>query len=383
MFDFLKDKTASLMLRLAAERRAVTADELSAVDMRALFDLCREHELDGVVASHILADGIAELPDFWRESYERERVRLEFLRRKSSEVCTAMRRAGIPMVILKNGGIMADIVADAAACPMEDIDSLVRREDFLRAHEILIDNGFVFKFRSEFEREILAEAFADGSTEYYINMPGGEKMWFELSWRAVAGRWIRPDKEPDTDELFERMYFADGGDVGILSPEDNLLQVSVHTAKHSYVRSPGLRLHLDVDRIVSNKAIDWDVFLDRVRKTGVKTSSYYSLMIPKRLFGTDVPERVLAELKPGKIKAARIERLLARAGLLHPRGRKFSKPAFLRFQTSLYDSPKDALRVIYPSYSWYKERYGIRCALALPYYVALRVLDLVGIRKKK
>lgn len=383
MFDFLSDKTASLMIRLSAENREVSREELASADMRALYELCLEHELHGVVASHILNDGIAALPDYWLRAYEKDQDRLEFLRTKSAEICSIMRENGIPMVILKNGGIMTDIVSDAAACPMEDIDSLVRKEDFFKAHDILVKNGFIFKFRSDFEKEILAEAFADGSTEYYIVMPDGEKMWFELSWRAVAGRWIRPDKEPPTDELFSRSYFSEGTDVGILNAEDNLLQVCIHTAKHSYVRSPGLRLHLDVDRIVSNKQIDWDIFIERVKKTRVKTSTYYSLLIPKVLFGTNIPNNVLERLKPRKCKAKRIEKLLKKAGLLHPVGRKFSKFEFLRFQTSLYDSVGDMIRVIYPSYSWYKQRYGIKCALALPYYIALRALDLVGIRKKK
>ena len=383
MFDFLSDKTISLMLRLSAENRSVSKEDLASVDMRKLYDICFEHELHGVVASHIIEDDLATLPDYWRSSYEKERERLEFLKRKSHEMCSAMREAGITMVILKNGGIMTDIVPDAAACPMEDIDSLVKKNDFFKAHDILISNGFIFKFRSEFEREILDEAYRDGSSEYYIIMPDGEKMWFELSWRAVAGRWIRPDKEPLTDELVARSYFSEGTDVGILSPEDNLLQVCIHTAKHSYVRSPGLRLHLDVDRIVSNKEIDWAAFVKRVKETRVKTSVYYSLMIPKQLFGTDVPSGVLEALKPSPRRARIIEKLLSGAGLLHPNERKFSKLEFLRFQVSLYDAPKDALRVIYPSYAWYKERYGMKCPLQLPYYVVLRVLDLVGIRKKK
>ena len=46
----------------------------------------------------------------------------------------------------------------------------------------------------------------------------------------------------------------------ILSPEDNLLQVALHTAKHSYVRAPGFRLHSDVDRIVCFQEINWNIF---------------------------------------------------------------------------------------------------------------------------
>lgn len=384
MFKILEEKYASLMIKLSSERReSVSKIDFEEIDLKKLFYLSCQHELDGVIASHILKDKIIELPTFWKEKYKKEQARLTFLKNKSSEICSLMKENGISMIILKNGGIMADIEEDPAACPMEDIDSLVKKGDFLKAHEVLINNGFEFKFRSEFEKEILQEAFKDGSTEYYIPMPDGEKMWFELSWRAIAGRWIRPDKEPNTDEFFSNCYCAKDSDVGILGVEDNLLQVCVHTAKHSYVRAPGLRLHLDVERIVSNKTIDWELFLDKVKKAHVKTSTYYSLLIPKTIFNTDVPEFVLDELRPKKSKAKKIEKLLSNAGLLYPKQKKFTKIQFLKFQSSLYDSKKDAYRVLYPSFSWYKERFGVKCRILVPIYMIKRGLDLLGIRKKK
>ena len=51
---------------------------------------------------------------------------------------------------------------------------------------------------------------------------------------------------------------VNGSNVRILAPEDNLLQVALHTAKHSYVRAPGFRLHSDVDRVVRFQSIDWN-----------------------------------------------------------------------------------------------------------------------------
>ena len=102
MFDFLSDKTASLMIRLSAENREVSREELASADMRALYELCLEHELHGVVASHILNDGIAALPDYWLRAYEKEQERLEFLKKKShsslfsslSSVSTSEKTAG-------------------------------------------------------------------------------------------------------------------------------------------------------------------------------------------------------------------------------------------------------------------------------------------------
>lgn len=386
MFEQLNHPQVKLMLDLSKEKLCDIdhiKQRLAQADLSSFFTLCREHELDGVVASHILANELVQLPEDWIQAYENHKTHLGYLKEKAADICRIMIENGIPMVVLKNGGIMSDMVADPAACPMEDIDSLVRKSDFKRAHQILMDNGFEFKFRSEYERENLEAAFRDGSTEYLIRTPTGEDMWFELAWRAVSGRWIRRDLEPDTDALMAACYYAPGTRVGILSPEDNLLQVCVHTAKHSYVRAPGLRLHLDVERIVAHKRIDWQLFLKKVTAAHVKTSTYYSLYLAQRLFGTLIPENVLTALKPNNRKNRRLLKLISQAGLLHPKQRKFSKLQFLIFQTSLYDSMVDAWFVLCPPNGGLKEIYGYKSFLLTPYYLMLRALDLVGIRKKK
>lgn len=386
MFEELNHPDVRLMLDLSRENLANPEDlqsRLEGTEPGTFFAICREHELDGVVASHILEAQLMELPSEWRAAYEAEKKHLSILRDKATDICRIMAEHGIRMVVLKNGGIMCDMVADAAACPMEDIDSLVRKKDFLAAHELLLQCGLTFQFRSAFEKEELEAAYRDGSTEYYVETPSGNKMWFELAWRAVAGRWIRQDLEPDADGLVERAYCAEGTEVGILSPEDNLLQVCVHTAKHSYVRAPGLRLHLDVERIVAHKPIDWDLFLQRVKAAHVKTSTYFSLYFAKRLFDTPIPDEVLKALEPPRRKKEKVLSLLGKAGLLHPKQKKFSKLQFLRFQTSLYDSVADMWYVLYPKNGRLHEIYGYKCPLKTPFYILVRALDLVGIRIRK
>lgn len=385
LFDFMKDETYRLMLDMARETQddgsiADICNRFRSADKEQLFRVCEEHEFVGVVGYFAITHGL-ELSDTWKQAYDREKKRLDFLKSKSREICTIMKNAGIPMVILKNGGIMQDIMPEAIQCPMEDIDSLIRKSDFYRAHDILIQNGFTFKFRSEYEAEKLDEAYRDGSTEYFIMTPDGEKMWFELAWRAVAGRWIRPDLEPDTDMFIENAHCAQGTDVYVLSPEDNLLQVCIHTAKHSYIRAPGLRLHMDVDRIVAHTEIDWALFLKKVKQTHVCRSTYLSLYIPHVLFQTNIPEWVLNELRSDH--ADELLRMLGNAGLPHPAERKFSKMQFLRFQTGLYDSCGDMWHTLYPGIEWIKERYGCTKPIQVILAIFIRALDLIGIRKKK
>lgn len=159
LFDFMNDEYYKLMLNMVKENH--TAEEVEDICLRfgkidcdKFFDVCFEHELHGVVGYYALRHGL-ELSTKWQQAYEKEKRRLDFLKNKSREICAIMDKAGIPMVILKNGGIMQDIMPEAIQCPMEDIDSLIHKSDFYKAHEILIQNGFTFKFRSEYEAEKL------------------------------------------------------------------------------------------------------------------------------------------------------------------------------------------------------------------------------------
>ena len=385
LFAFLNDPNYRLMLDMAREKRSEEdniniCERFTQIDAEQFYEICHEHELDGVVGFCAISLGLT-LPDAWQKEYLRQKKRQEFLMNKAIEVCKIMDDNGIPMAVLKNGGIMIGMVHEAVKCPMEDVDSLVRKSDFYKAHEILIENGFQFKFRSEYEFEKLDEAYRDGSTEYFIEMPDGEKIWFELAWRAVAGRWIRPDLEPDTDGIMERSFTPEGTKVHVLSPEDNLLQVCIHTAKHSYVRAPGLRLHMDVDRIVAHNEIDWKMFIQRVKETHVCTSTYLSLLIPSVILRTEIPQWVLEELKPAK--AEMLLNMLGDAGLPHPKQRKFNKIQFLRFQTALYDHSSDMWHTLYPNKEWIRERYNCTTNVQVCKATIARGLNLLGIRKRK
>jgi hypothetical protein len=355
---------------------------LNLIDIDQFYDVCQRHEVTSIVYKPLSLFYKNPLPSFWEEEYLRVKYQISFMLERTRFIGTKLAESGIPIVILKNGGIALQLMDDAALCPMGDIDSLVRKEDFRKAHDVILENGFKFKFRSEFEDENIENAFFDGGTEYSFENENGEKMWLELSHRAISGRWIRLDKEPKTELLIKNSQFIPDTNLRVLSPEDNLLQVSIHTAKHSYVREPGFRLHLDVDRIVSRLNIDWHLFIQKVNETGCKTAVYFSLFLSKALFDTQIPDNVLEALKPEISKGKRILRMIENAGIMEPADDKFNRVEFIRFQLSLYDSQKDAFRVILPSIEWLKEKYSFKSSLLVPFYLGLRIIDLAGIRKK-
>jgi hypothetical protein len=390
MFSEIKnDKYYSLMVLLATEQLSnkdldIAKVQLNDLDIIKFYEIALEHDMESIIYPNLKLLNYKIIPQFWHDKYNSTKSRIAFMIDKLKEVAQRFEDKAIPIIALKNGGIAMEILDDYGKSPMGDIDTLVNKKDFLVAHKMLIEMGFKFEFRSEFEFEDIEKAFQDGGTEYYFKgKENEEELWFEMSWRPIAGRWIRLDKEPKSEQLFEKSSYIKNTKVRILSPEDNLLQVSIHTAKHSYVRDPGFRLHLDVERIVKYYQIDWKIFMNKVDEVGTKTAIYYSLHIAKELFNTPIPNKVLDKLRPFFIKKWIIDKLLKRAKLLHPLEEKFTKIEFVIFQIMLYDQMWDIFRVIYPSSYWMKKKYGFKSTFLMPYFIVLRVLDLIGFRKSK
>ncbi len=346
---------------------------------REAFVLARTNQVDSMIAHTFQSpSNTAPVSEHWLESHNEMYRRISGYLKELDDIAAHLAEAGIPLVALKNGGIARGIYPCPGCCPMGDLDVLVEKHHFRHAHQILLNQRYHFEFRSPLEQAELDAAEDSGSAEYHKQLPNGEKMWFELQWRPVAGRWIRPDQEPSAQELMGRSIPVPGTAVRLLAPEDNLLQVALHTAKHSYVRAPGFRLHLDVERIVRGYPdLDWDMFLAQVERLQVKTAVYFSLAIPKLLFQTPIPDRVLARLKPPAWKEVLLSRWLQRVGLFNPDAPKFSHPGFVVFTALLYDDLGGLWRGVFPERDWMRERYAIRNEWLVPYFHARRLFELV------
>ncbi|AKF25180.1 hypothetical protein YH65_07080 [Sulfurovum lithotrophicum] len=351
------------------------------VDDEQLYNEAKIDEVDSHVAYLMKETGIS-LDEKWNASFDEVEKRITNLMEELERVAAKLDEYNIPIVALKNAGITKGIYKNVACSPMGDIDLLIETDHFHKAHEIIMEElGYTFKFRSEYEHEDIEEAFRGGGTEYYQDI-NGYKVWLELQWRPIAGRWIQPENEPNGNELVKRSYQAAGSKVRILAPEDNLLQVALHTTKHSYVRAPGFRLHSDVDRIVRYTDIDWDKFVKQVEELQLKTSVYFSLCFAKNLLNTPIPENVLDELKPNIIRGSLIRHFIKKADIFDQKKKKFSKIGYILFNMSLYDSLGNLFVAIVPSPQTIKDLYGVENSMLLPFFYIKRLSDLIIKRAK-
>lgn len=342
-----------------------------------LFHLCDHNKIASIAADALVqCNGRDQVGSHWLQAYEDVDARISQYMEELEKAATLLASHDIPLVALKNSGITKALYSYYGACPMGDIDVLVRKSDFRQAHSILVEHGYTLKFRSPLEDEDLDKAEQGGGAEYAVTLSCGDQLWFELQWRPVSGRWIRPDQEPGADVLMERSAAIKDSAVRLLSPEDNLLQVALHTAKHTFVRAPGFRLHTDVDRIVRTTEIDWDLFVNRVRKLQVKTAVFLSLALAHDLLGTPIPAEVLDQIKPSGWKVRLMVGWLQRVGLFDPDGKKWGRVGYIIFVSLLYDDVKGVVSGVVPSVKWMREKYGENKRSVFLYYIK-RLVDLL------
>ncbi len=346
-----------------------------------LFDLAKNDEVACHIADALNKTDLEYLPQ-WNIEYEQVKNRIDILMDELEQIAVELKHAKIDIVALKNAGITKAIYRNHGCSPMGDIDLLISSINFKKAHSIIIKNlGYTFKFRSEFEKEDYDSAFRGGGTEYFKDV-NNIRVWLELQWRPIAGRWIQPHNEPDGDELMKSSLDVENSAVRILSPEFNLLQVALHTAKHSYVRAPGFRLHSDVDRIIRFQKIDWNSFLTLVKRKKVKTAVYFSLFYAKYLLGTPIKSKHMNQIKPIFYRRFLINFFIKKAGFYGQNSKKFSRTGYIIFTLSLYDSVFDNLRAIFPSFKTLKIKYPIKSRFQIPIFYLIRIKDLLFKRAK-
>jgi hypothetical protein len=335
----------------------------------------RAESIAGLALRRVAASD--RLPSRWLQAIDETERQVGQFMKQLDRVAAALEAEEIRLVALKNSGIARGIFTELAGSPMGDVDVLIDRRDFQRAHRCLLSLGYQLNSRSPLGESNLEEAERSGGSEYQVQLGDGTMMWFELQWRPVAGRWIRPEQEPQASELLAGSTAVPGTAVRLLGPEDNLLQVCLHTAKHSYVRAPGFRLHTDVDRIVRRCRIDWDQFAQNVERLQVQTAVYFSLAMPSQLLRTPVPSTVLARLHPPSWKERLIWGSLRRAGLFDPDAHKWSKLGYIVFNLLLYDSAAEVIRAVFPTYGAMQSRYGLKTRWMLPWWYLVRIFELL------
>lgn len=207
----------------------------------------------------------------------------------------ALSAAGLPVIVLKGPALCRSIYPIAALRPYADIDLTIQEahepavaaalvacgfreipcghEEARRAHAGHIDEG------AAFHRMFVAEA-SQAQIDLHV-----DPLQLGLKPVCEAERWQRAVPIPGLPKAL------------MLSPEDQVVQLSVHAHKHGFDRLIWLK---DLDLLLRTYArtLDWQLVRSVARSEGVEASVYYALHYAETLLRTPVPPVALARLRP-------------------------------------------------------------------------------------
>jgi hypothetical protein len=229
--------------------------------------------LDGVIPSPVMAS--------LRQRYEKNVHKSLFLARELMRILECL--DGLAMEVIPYKGIVLSeaYYGDMALRQSGDMDLFVRKGDVVRIKSALRDLGYTT--RLVIPEEALEDYIASGY-EWTFDSAAGPNL-LELQW-TLQPRFYAVDF--DMDGLFERAVNATvaGRRVKTPSPEDLLLVLSVHAAKHVWGRLIWL---CDIAQILKLENLNWDWVQSRTRELGIERILRVSLLLAYRLLGMPIP----------------------------------------------------------------------------------------------
>ena len=384
-----------LTARLSLDRRTVAElQELlrQKIDWDTVISQSATHGTTGIIYKHLLdisAENIvpAEVMEKMRVIYLKITATGMLFLAQFKQVSERLAEEGIEIIVLKGASLIAGLYGDYGFRPMSDIDVLVHEKDWPRINRTLKELGYR-SAEKDLERipPKLARYDVEAHMQYYSRNGTCLEFQFDLltigiGMKDIAGVWAR-----------SREKELDGVKVRMLSPEDQLLHLTVHANRHGCMR---LKWLVDItETIRQGDEIDWDLFVEIVRKENVQAIVYCTIDFVSGVFDSQlVPERIMNNLKPKKYKSAIWKAVWPKESLEAFNGRNEDAVTFYFYRIfsgwnllnlvlmgRVKDKIEYQMKWLIPPMDWMSETYGKPKSLGLLKYYPLRVVDY---KKKK
>lgn len=195
---------------------------------------------------------------------------------------------GIDAIPYKGPALAAQAYGNVARRQFCDLDILVRRRDVLRVKELLLAKGYALHPPlNEAQQAMLLR------TQYHLPFTrDAHRSIVEIHWEVSASLFAAP---LDVGSFWEKSRSAsfEGLTINTLAPEDLLLSLCVHGAKHLWER---LSWITDIAQLLEvNSEIDWLQLLAQSRRTGTDRMLLLGLRVAHELLGATMRAEVSAE----------------------------------------------------------------------------------------
>jgi hypothetical protein len=257
----------------------------SAVDWNEFLRLAEHHGVLPLAARNLIGSSCAlpaEIGQLFRSGYEANLRRSLWFTAELARIAQQFERRQLRVLPYKGPALAQSLYGDPGLRSFSDLDFLVTATDFERAKEALAEIGY----RPGKELSPAAgRLWLRTGYERSFDSTAGRNL-VELQWRVLPHFYAI---DLDVPELLTRAgrEVVGGCVVPSLSPEDLLLVLCLHAAKHLWTR---LIWVVDIAETLRTQSIDYSQVLERARKYGIVRVLGVSFWLVKNVLRVELPQ---------------------------------------------------------------------------------------------
>jgi putative nucleotidyltransferase-like protein len=344
------------------------------LDWSPLLVLAEDHGILGLIATQLRDFDESAVPSEARQKLrDWHRAHALFTMNLTAEMfrlfeCFAA--SGVEALVIKGPVLSAQCYGDPGLRQYGDLDLIVRDKDILRSTERMISLGY--------EPSVPLKAIQAGKIPgEYVFRHSSTKLLVEFHTELTFRYHPRP---LPVENLFKRQVRVniDSHEVPALSPEDELILICIHGAKHFWER---LSYIADVAAFVSKQKLEWGRVKFAAEEVGGERMLNVGLRLAVDVLGATLPDNVAVLVRSDRVAgllAGQIMRWLPAAGSEPPgifaramfrmrmRGGIFSGPAYL-FRLSFSPTEEDWVAGAENKRHWFLDALGRPFRLARKY----------------
>jgi len=219
-----------------------------------------------------------------RQMYERSVHQALWLTREMLRIIECFESHGIRALAHKGPALAQILYGNVTSRQFADLDILVSPDDLPKVRACLAELGYEASLKLSHSEE---RAYMDAGYEFVFDF-GEHRNLLEIQWRILP-RFYAVDF--NIERFFDRAIAVDLCEraVRTLCPEDLMLVLCVHAAKHAWTQLSWIR---EIGELSKSQQLDWVAIFNEAERLGICRILAVSLALANNLFGAEIPEAV-------------------------------------------------------------------------------------------
>jgi hypothetical protein len=260
--------------------------DFAAIDWTEVTRLAEYHGVLSFIARNLVEyaeDGLRpEIVRTLRSAYELNLRRSLWFSAELARIVSHFEGRQIPVLPFKGPSLEQSIYGEPGLRKFSDLDLLIPPAHYQAAKRSLAELGY--KPSAEFKPSVERFWLRNGYEQLFDSVSG--KNLVELQW-ALSPRFYSLDLKIDDLIARAQKNIVGGCEMRCLSPEDSILALSVHAAKHLWSRLIWL---VDIAESLKNENIHHGVVAARAKALGVERMMAVTFWLVRKLLEVKLPE---------------------------------------------------------------------------------------------